>query len=152
VLRPVRQLSGFLAASLRWLRAAAPDCSIVLAYSDVDTRATSTGRRHAGGIYQAIAGFEFVGEGRDAEPHWITADGRRVSRQKAYSRLGSGGRARVAALQPDWTYVRGSRKMLFLYPMAMSVREALQRLEDAPRSAKSRPFGLAIQAPPRPWD
>ena len=158
VLRPVRQLSGFLAASLRWLRAAAPDVTIVIAYSDTDARSTlirprsGLGLRHAGGVYRAIHGFEYVGEQPEGEPHWIDGDGRRINRQKVYRMLGTAARARVAAAQPGWRYVPGSPKLAFMYPMALTVAEALERLAAVPRAETSRPFDWVIQAPPEPWD
>jgi len=134
-------LSAFVAGCMRWVRTFAPECSCVIAYSDPGAVNDVTGLAHSGGIYRA-ANFVHVGYGR-AEPHWLDRDGRRLNRQMVTRLLGTGSRDRVAALRPGWRYVAGTRKMRFVYPMALSVDEVISALSAQPRSARTRPLRLS---------
>jgi hypothetical protein len=143
-------LSAFVAACMRWIKENS-DCSCVIAYSDPGASNSITGAAHNGGVYVA-SNFAFVGTAPASEAHWIDAEtGRRINRQSVYRMLGTAAKAAVAAAQPGWRYIGGSPKLLFVYPMALTVSEVLARLEALPRAARSRPFRLAIQRPhPQP--
>jgi hypothetical protein len=72
----------------------------------------------------------------------------RINRQSVVRLLGTGSKANVAAARPGWRYVHGSPKWLFVYPMALSVADVIERLSSLPRSARTRPFRLAVQNRP----
>lgn len=139
-------LSAFVAGCMRWIKSAAPECSCVIAYTDVDTVNSETGAAHSGGIYRA-ANFVHVGEAPAGEAHWLAEDGKRINRQKAYRMLGTKAKAAVALARPGWRYVAGSPKRLFIFPVALTVPDVLARLEALPRSARTRPFRLTASGP-----
>jgi hypothetical protein len=58
-----RPLSRFLAATLRWLRANAPECPAVFSYADPGQANPITGDAHSGGIYRA-ANFAELGHSK----------------------------------------------------------------------------------------
>jgi hypothetical protein len=150
--RPEKTLSVFLSACVRWLRRFKPACPCVISYTDVDASNTITGRPHSGGVYRA-ANFVDCGNAPASEPHWIDVEtNRRINRQSVYRLLGTAAKAAVAEARPGWSYVAGSPKRLFIYPMALTVPDALERLATLPRSARTRPFPFAVVPPYRPWE
>jgi hypothetical protein len=139
-------LSAFLSACLRRLRRLKPDVSCVIAYADTGASNPITGDVHIGGIYRA-SNFADCGAAPATEPHWIDETGARINRQRVVRMLGTAAKAKVADARPDWTYVPGSPKRLFIFPLAMTVADVLAALEAVPRSARTRPFGYKVRSP-----
>jgi hypothetical protein len=79
-------------------------------------------------------------------PYWIKPDGQRVAARQAQRLLGTKDRAKVAALEPSWRHVPGAAKLLYCYPMALSVDEVLAKM----RSTKGR-YQETLSLP-QPWD
>jgi hypothetical protein len=144
-------LSAFVAAALKWIRRELPDVACVLAYTDPGVSNSITGKAHSGIVYRA-SNFSDCGLAPAAEPHWLDENGKRINRQAVVRLLGTGSKAAVTTARPGWRYVAGTRKRLFLYPMARSVADVLSALSAVPRSARTRPFGLAVEPPYRPWE
>jgi len=145
-------LSQFLAASLRWLKRNAPDVDCVFSYADPavrDARANARGwhRRHSGGVYVA-ANFAHLGAGRtdNTSDHWIDPAGERVSGARCYRLLGTRSRKRIAVLRPQWQLVKAEPRLLYVFPMRLSVGQVIERI-GAPGSHYK-----AIKPSPSPLD
>jgi hypothetical protein len=143
-----RSLSEFVATSLRYIRRTAPEVDIVLSYADDTARNSETRRTHYGGIYRA-SNFQNLGPSQ-AMPHWIDADGNRISTKMARTRHGTRNMDRIAALEPSWRLVLGKPKLLCCYPMALTVEEALARIVAAANSGRTR--YASVKPWPEPWD
>jgi len=146
--RPGRSLSEFIAASLRYIRKAAPEVDIVLSYADETARNSDTNRRHSGSVYRG-SNFRFLGYSQ-AMPHWLDEDGRRVSTKMARARHGTRDVERIAELEPGWQLVVGEPKLLCAYPMALSVEAALARIVAAAPSGRAR--YTSVLPWPEVWD
>lgn len=116
-----RPLSQFLSASLRWLRKAAPEVDCVFSYADPTRKHSITQAPHRGTIYRA-ANFTFIGESR-ATDYWRTPDGEIVSAALCYRRFETKSRAKIQAINPRWTLVRGEPKLLFVYGLQRKPNE-----------------------------
>ena len=145
-------LSKFLAASLRWLRANARDAPCVFSYADPavrDSRANARGhhRRHSGGVYVA-ANFVFLGETRadNVSYSWQTETGERISGARCYRLFGTRSRKKIAALRPDWRLIESEPRLLYCYPMALTVAQVIERIGGPGRHYQ------AIKSPPSPLD
>jgi len=106
-------LTHFLGSSLRWLRKHAPETDCVLSYAD-------PAAGHQGTIYRA-ANFTFLNKTTRVTDHWVTPDGKRLSAPQIYRLLLTKDRKRIAELRPDWRLIEGVPKLLFVYPMRLSV-------------------------------
>lgn len=104
-----RQVSEFLAATLRWLRRTAPDVPFVVSYAD-------PAAGHNGTVYKA-ANFHFLRLAR-ATDAWMMPSGKTVSAAKAYRQLKTKSREAIAKRRPKWKLIPGERKLLFVYPMS----------------------------------
>ena len=135
-------LSQFLAATLRWLRREAPDADCVFSYADSAAWNPITGRRHNGGIYTA-SNFTCLGEAR-ATDHWIDDAGDRVTAAKCYRMMRTKSRERIAELRPTWRLVPGERKLLYLYPLRMSVAQVLERIGERGRYGATHDSALNL--------
>ena len=91
------------------------------------------------------ANFNFLGKS-EAMPYWLKPDGQRVAARQAQRLLGTKDRAKVAVLAPTWQHVPGVSKLLYCFPMALSVDEVLAKI----RSAEGR-YQETLSAP-QPWD
>ena len=147
---PARQLSEFVAASLRWIKSEAPEVEIVLAYSDESVKNSAIPvREHDGTIYRAL-NFKFLGYSTPM-PHWEDLAGNRISTKMARTLHGTRSMEKIAKLEPSWELVPARPKLLWAYPMAMSVEDALA-LYDA-RAGSGRAIYKSVQPPPfRVWD
>ena len=56
-------------------------------------------------------------------PYWLKPDGSRVEARQVQRLCGTKDRAKVAGLEPSWEYVPGAPKLLFVYPVALTVDE-----------------------------
>ena len=135
-----RPLSAFVGAALRWLHKLAPDCPCIFSYADPAQIDPHTHRYHSGGIYQAT-NFTLLGLAR-ATDKWRTPSGTIWSPQKLYRftpgfaerfpdatdrhgkrRRGTKSNATIQELHPDWTLIPGEPKILFCYPMRLTVND-----------------------------
>jgi hypothetical protein len=141
---PGRQLSQFVVASLKWLKREAPEADCVFSYADPGARNSVTGRRHSGGIYTA-SNFTFLGEARSTN-HWVTQNGEKVDAAKAYRMFKTKSVKRMAELRPRWRVVIGEPKLLYCYPLRLSVPKVLELIGgDGARYNE-------VRASPQPWD
>ena len=105
-----RQLSQFVAWSLRWLRRNTA-WRFCISYAD-------TGAGHHGGIYQAL-GFVFVGESK-GHAYWEhPATGGRCSARSFDQRR--------PALRAGWQRRAGTKKYLYVQPLKEQRRDLLRR-------------------------
>lgn len=146
--RAGRSLSQFLAASLTWVRHAAPEVDLVISYADQSERNSATHRFQYGGVYRA-SNFRYLGWSQ-AMPHWIDESGARISTKMARARHGTRDVKRIAELEPGWRLVPGEPKLLCAYPMAFSVEAALAKIVAAAPSG--RPRYSNVLPWPEPWD
>jgi hypothetical protein len=113
-------LTHFLGSALRWLRKTAPETDCVLSYAD-------PAAGHEGTIYKA-ASFTFLHKTTRATDHWELPDGRMLSAPQVYRQLLTKDRKQIAELREDWKLMEGVPKLLFVYPMRLSVEEVRERL------------------------
>ncbi len=116
-------LSQFLAASLRWLRRHVPEADCVFSYADPAVRNPVSGIAHSGGIYVA-ANFAYLGKSHRTA-HWITPAGQKISSPQCYRLFKTKSVVKIAKLQPTWQLIRGEPKLLYVYPLRMTVPEVL---------------------------
>jgi hypothetical protein len=103
-----RQISEFVAWSLRWLRANTP-YPFVLSYAD-------TTHGHHGGVYQSL-GFRYIGATDSANIGFNAPDGTFVHGRICNSRFGTRSVGAIAKIRPDWTPVIGEAKHLYIFPL-----------------------------------
>ena len=151
-----RPLSQFLAASLKWLRQNVPDVDCVFSYADPAARGPPRPSRlypgrmwrpwHDGTIYQA-ANFAYLGPGPGGKSnHWLDSEGNRIDGTQAYRLLKTRGSKRVAELRPDWKLVRAEPRLLYVYPLALTVAQVIERIGGPGRHYQ------AVRSPPSPLD
>ena len=124
----------FLHRCLMMVRKLAPDCDAVFSYADPK-------QGHTGAVYKGV-GFKFAGKSRITD-EWETATGKRIGAAQAYRALGTKSRKRIAELRPDWRLVEGVPKLLFVFPMAMTISDVLSRLGQKLPAARRALFSRA---------
>lgn len=149
-------LSQFLAATLQWIKRNAPDVDCVFSYADPAVRGKARPSRvrayagrmwrpwQSGGVYVA-ANFAYLGPSPAGKSdHWLDPDGNRVDGTRAYRLLGTRGRKRVAELRPDWRLIPAEPRLLYVYPMARTVAQVIERIGAG--------HYKAVRSPPSPLD
>jgi hypothetical protein len=115
------QLSGFVAWSLRWLRANT-DHSVCVSYAD-------SAERHHGGIYQAC-GFLYCGEKGvpfDKVAGFKDASGKFWHARSVNARFGTHKKTTILERFPDWSVVEAQPKHFYIKPLRRKLKPLLHR-------------------------
>jgi len=125
----------FLHRSLQMVAELSPRTDVVFTYAD-------PAQGHTGKVYKG-AGFTRLEEQTRVTDEWLTADGERLSSGKVYRMLKTKSREAIEALHPDWKCVPGLPKILFAYPMRMTIEEIQAAIAEPLPDDRRRLFSKA---------
>jgi hypothetical protein len=127
----------FLHRSVQMVAQLSPRTDVVFTYAD-------PAQGHTGKVYKG-AGFTRLQEQTRVTDEWVTGTGEHLSSGMVYRQLKTKSRKAIEVLQPDWQCVPGAAKILFAYPMRMTIEEVqamiAEPLPDDRRKLFSKAYG-----------
>ena len=110
----------------------APDCDVIITYAD-------TGQGHEGKVYKG-AGFTRIGETKSHKTNSYDTPEGRITDAVAYRRLGTKSRKEILAARPDWKFIEGTTKILYVFPLAAKPSEVIETLSSGIPEARRHLF------------